>query len=197
MRSSCIVHPVRDSQIIIRHWQIEFCQGEHCAAALLSFYEYWHNIKLEIMKETIKANKIAKRHGEPETHNNTLLQFHTYDELVAGILNLYGRNVVISANKLLMKLGVISISKNPNSKYNWDKNRYIEFHPEVCNAWLHEKYNMENVNLSVKKAEIPVIYETNSLSAQNSFKVKEVKTLYFVITKNSHYNDNEVSAIAS
>jgi hypothetical protein len=197
MRSSCIFHPISDSHIIIHHWQIEFCEGDHCAAALLSFYEYWHNIKLEIVKENNKANKIAKRHGEPETYDNTLLQFHTYDELVAGILNLYGRNAVISANKLLMKLRVISISKNPNSKYTWDKNRYIQFHPEICNAWLQEKYNLENVNQSTQETGTSVVYQSNSLSAQKSFKVKEVKTFYFILTKNSHYNDNEVAAIAS
>lgn len=196
MRSSCIFHPIRDSQIIIHRWQIEFCQGDHCAAALLSFYEYWHNIKLEIINENIKSNKIAIRHGGTEIHENTLLQFHTYDELVAGILHLYGRNAVISANKLLMKLGVISLSKNPNIKYSLDKNRYIKFHPEICNTWLLEKYNTQSVNLSQEKVEIPAVYQTNSLSAQNSLKVKEVKTFYFVVTKNSHY-DNEASAMAS
>lgn len=46
MNNTCIQHPTRDPLIVIRQWQLDFCESNHCAAALLSFFEYWHNIRL-------------------------------------------------------------------------------------------------------------------------------------------------------
>jgi hypothetical protein len=46
-RTSCIPHPEGERLILIRKWQLEACQKDACAAALLNLFEYWHNIKLE------------------------------------------------------------------------------------------------------------------------------------------------------
>lgn len=34
-----LAHPPKDPLVIIRQWQLEFCNGNHCAAAILSMFE--------------------------------------------------------------------------------------------------------------------------------------------------------------
>lgn len=60
-RTSCISHPAHEPLIVIHRWQLEFCKDDkgkvnECAAALLSFFEYWHNIKLEMSERNRAAN---------------------------------------------------------------------------------------------------------------------------------------------
>ncbi len=141
-KSSCIQHPKREPLVIIRRWQLQFCKGNKCAAALLNFYEYWHNIKLDIQLKNIKANDIAENHGDKRWHDESLLQFHTLDELVTGINELFSKNTISAANQFLKSLNVISIYSNPNPKYTFDRTQFILFHPEVCNQWL-EKHSAE------------------------------------------------------
>ena len=136
MKTSCIQHPIKEPLIIVRRWQRFFCQGNNCAAALLSFYEYWHNIKLAMQQKNQLANDIAEKHGDGRVQDETLLQHHTCDELMEGIQEIYGRSAISEANKLLESLGAITIHKNPNPKYAFDKTRFYLFHPDVCNEWI-------------------------------------------------------------
>lgn len=136
MKTSCISHPEKESLLLIRAWQIKFCDGNACAAALLSYFEYWHAIKLEMTAKNRKSNDIAETHGDERTQDESLLQFHSHNELIEGILGVYGKGAVIAANKLLEEKGAISIHRNPNPRYSFDKTNYYLFHPEVCNAWL-------------------------------------------------------------
>ena len=45
------------------------CDNHHCAAALLSFFEYWHNVKLEQRQQAEHANRVARQHGEEGTQD--------------------------------------------------------------------------------------------------------------------------------
>ena len=140
MKNSCIQHPSKERLLVIREWQVAFCSGNHCAAALLSFYEYWYNIKLETSQKNHKSNDIAEMHGDGRTQDESLWQFHNLDELNDGIIDLFSKNTITKANALLETLGVITLHKNPNPRYTFDKTNYFEFHPEVCNAWLNTQY---------------------------------------------------------
>ncbi len=136
MKSSCVNHPKNEPLIIVRQWQIKFCDGNKCAAALMSQFEYWHNIKLEMASKNSRLNEVAETHGEKPIHDVTVLQFHTAEELSDGILHLYGRTAIADALKLLEAKGVITTHANPNPKYRFDKTKYFQFHPDVCNEWL-------------------------------------------------------------
>jgi hypothetical protein len=48
MKVSCIKHPSNERLIVIHQWQLDFCEGNITQTALLSFFEYWHNVKLEL-----------------------------------------------------------------------------------------------------------------------------------------------------
>jgi len=64
MKSSCVSHPTREPLIIIRKWQITACNGNACAAALLSFFEYWHNIKTDSLSKDKEVNEKFSEYGE-------------------------------------------------------------------------------------------------------------------------------------
>jgi hypothetical protein len=74
MKSTCIHHPTKETLIIIKKWQLAFCDGDHCAAALLSFFEYWHNIKLELSQRARQANELALKYGKPATQQGSRMR---------------------------------------------------------------------------------------------------------------------------
>jgi hypothetical protein len=149
MKSSCIQHPANEPLIIIRKSQVEFCNGDMCAAALMSFFEYWHNIKLEMSQRNKVSNDIANRHGDDRINDETTLQFHSLEELSAGMLGLYSVNSIKKARQSLVNLGVISEHKNPSDRYKFDRTIYYQFYPESYNEWLN--YRLANIDISLAK----------------------------------------------
>lgn len=135
MKASCVIHPDCEPMIIVRKWQLDFCNGNKSAAALLSFFEYWHNIKLEQSKKARFQNNIANIHHDIGCQDESLYQFHTMDELEHGVL-LYSRDAINVGLKILVDKKVISIHKNPNPKYSFDRTRYFLFYPAIVNTWL-------------------------------------------------------------
>jgi hypothetical protein len=148
MRSTCIQHPTREPLLIIRQWQLTFCEGNHCAAALLSLFEYWHNLRLDLSQRAGQANEAARQHGQPATQEESLLQFHSDEQLQAGLLDLYGTKKIRESRHLLVEKGVITEHPNPNPRYAFDKTLYFQFHPEVINAWLDQRRNSPAANPS-------------------------------------------------
>ncbi len=149
MKTTCLNHPVQEKLIIIREWQLNFCGGDACEAALISFFEYWHNIKLEQRQKNKKANDIAELHGDSRSQDESLLQFHTEEDLEKGIL-IFKKDKIRTGIKNLQNKGVITVTKNPNPKYTFDRTKFFLFNPRVCNEWL-KKYYLES-NEGRKKA---------------------------------------------
>lgn len=112
-----------------------------------------------------KSNDVAEAHGDVRTQDESLLQFHSHNELIEGILAIYGRGAVIAANKLLEEKGAISVHRNPNPRYSFDKTNYYLFHPDVCNAWLvsykDNRFNNDQsgANCSIKNHNTPETIE--------------------------------------
>ena len=141
MRSTCIQHPTQEPLLIIRQWQLTFCEGNHCAAALLSLFEYWHNLRLDLSQRARQANAAARQHGQPATQEESLLQFHSDEQLQDGLLDLYGTKKIREGRRLLVEKGAITEHPNPNPRYAFDKTLYFQFRPEVINAWLDQRRN--------------------------------------------------------
>lgn len=137
MRSSCVPWPKDEPLIIVRQSQLRLCDNNHCAAALLSFFEYWHNIKLGNQEQAEHANRVARQHGEDGKQDTSLFVFKTEKQLEEGLLGLYGRKTIRAALELIVQKGFVSIHDNPNSRYRFDKTHYFLFHPEkVCSQLL-------------------------------------------------------------
>ena len=142
MKSSCISHDKREPLIIIRKSYVNFCEGNHCSAALISFFEYWHNIKLDMQSRAEKANAVAVNHGDEPTQDTLLFQFHTADELSDGLVGLFKIGKIRDSIEQLKSLGVLSVHKNPNPRYKFDNTRYFLFNPDaVYSTHRHDEKN--------------------------------------------------------
>jgi len=169
---SCIENPSNEPILLLRRWQIEFCEGNNCAAAVLSFLIYFHDVKSELLKKNRKANDIAVSHGDERTQDETLYQFHTVDEISTRILHLYGKTAIADALKFLLAKEVITVHRNPNPKYKFDKTNYFLLHPEICRKWL-EAYRKSSKTSSYENEDIdnpkngPRLTETGESIPQN------------------------------
>ena len=160
MKTSCISWPENKKMVIIREDQVEMCGGNICAAALLSFFEYWHNIKMEMIPKSAFLNVVAVEHGEEGTHDTSLYQFHNMTELSTGIMGIYKRDAIIAARKLLNELGIITEHRNPSGRYKFDNTVYYLFHPEIVQEWLSIRHNgkpsyRQSENRHIENADIP------------------------------------------
>ena len=136
-RISSIANPQNNRLVIIREWQVRACEGDCCAAALLNFFIYWHDIKLD------KQAKIKYQKPNYEISDNDLLQWHTSEDLRQGLLDLYADRKIRKSIKLLEELGFISIHKNP--KYKRDQTRFFLLNVEEINQWLQDNnYSFDN-----------------------------------------------------
>ena len=128
MKTSCIAHPPDDRFVIIRQSYVDLCDGNHCAAGLLSFFEWWHTIRLEQSAKSRQQNEIAQMHGEEGTQDTSLYQFHTELDLAKALCGMYGEKSIRKAVFLLEKKGYLSIHKNPNPRYAFDSTRHFLLH---------------------------------------------------------------------
>lgn len=169
MRTSIVNHPPDEPLIIIRRWQSVFCDGNEVAAALLSFFEYWHNIKIDMASQNRKANEVAQQHGDVPTADTSLYQWHTEAELIAGIERIAktGKTLTKSIDLLVAK-GVITVHKNPNPSYKFDKKRYFLFYPEIINAWLAQDYRSSKNTSSSSKNTLPSSKNTSAITETSS-----------------------------
>lgn len=143
MKTSCVAHPPKEPLIIIRQWQVEFCEGDKCAAALMSFLEYWHNIKLAQSDKSKQSNDTAQTHGDDRVQDESLVQFHTSTQLSDGIMGLYSETKIRKGLRFLEQKGVIDIFPNPNPRYTFDKTKHFIFYPEACNKYLKDRQAKE------------------------------------------------------
>ncbi len=170
MRNTCIQHPVNDLLLIIRHWQLELCEGNHCAAALLSFFEYWHNIRLDMSQRAGSVNAAARQQGKPAIHDESLLQFHSDEQLQAGLLALYGTMKIREARRVLVAKGVITEHLNPKPRYAFDRTIHYLFHPEVVNLWLAQRHSSSPPEESASSSDDCIENATSAKNGDSSAK---------------------------
>jgi hypothetical protein len=123
----CIQHPSTNPSLVIRKWQLDACDGDQVAAALLSFFEDQHNAKLE-----------------SSTDPKDLIQPFNGQELRKGILGFSNETAISRSLKRLETLGFIEICKNPKPDPHalFDKRRYFLFKPEVIIEYLQNRTNI-------------------------------------------------------
>ena len=136
-RSSCIRHPEKEPLVILRQSYVELCQNNHCAAALLNLFEYWHNIKLAISTKHKKLNDIAEAHGDRRVHDESLLQFNSQDEIREQLLETWSRPTIAKNIEYLEKRCFITKTRNPNPRYKFDRITFYLFHEDNVNHALN------------------------------------------------------------
>lgn len=112
---------------------------------LLSFFEYWHNVKLNQYEQSKAINAGSEACGEYAAEQGSLLQYHTIHDLQRGLLFFYGKDAISGGVNLLKNLGFISIHSSPYMKT--DRTRFFMFYPEIVNNWI-ETNNAQILNFT-------------------------------------------------
>jgi hypothetical protein len=159
---SCINHPEKESVLVLHDWQIHFSEGNKVAAGLMSIFEYWHNVKIKLqLKKTVESR-----------HINDLMQFHTEKELIKQLMNITTTPANLRrAIKFLQQQGVITVHRNPNKRYGFDRTRHFLFHPDVVNKWLKTYDGKPSATTKCKKIAKP------QTQAQQEIEVLDSPTL--------------------
>jgi len=126
-QNSDIQHPENEALLVIRKWQVAVCDGRTCAAALLSFFGYWHGIRLQILRKPSRRNAITARQNGDINQHEGVIQFHTAENLVQGLMGLYKIDTIRRSITYLVERGFILKFRNPNPRYKFDKTAHFVF----------------------------------------------------------------------
>ena len=140
LKTSCIIHPKSHPFVRIMRWQIEACDNNTCAAALLSMFEAWHNWKIEQAVKAGKLNDISELHGFGRSQDESLYQWHNEEDLVKSILGIYGRVTIGKAIKLLVEKQFVSVHRNPDTRAKFDRTRFFLFEVANVQIWINANY---------------------------------------------------------
>ena len=158
MKTSCIPTLPDDRFVVIRRSWVAICQDNHCAAALLNFFVSWHDWKIENQPRVKRENDVALNHGvEPSTHNS-LIQHHTIAELKDGLCALYSDKTIQKAIGLLVSLGFIKQSRNPDKRYKFDQTKHYLVMPDLVKSALAafgKNAECNKSNYQIDEAKIP------------------------------------------
>jgi hypothetical protein len=141
MKTSCFLTPQGNQFLTVWKWQIEACDGNHCAAHLLSVFGGWHDHKIASSEQNERMNSVRARHGEPTDEGaKSLLQWHTAEELSGYLFGLYKRDSIRDAIALLVKKGYVEVQRNPERKLAFDATKFFLLIPDAVNSWIREHY---------------------------------------------------------
>jgi hypothetical protein len=119
-KSSCIAHPPSTSLIITRQDYLNICDGNRCAADLLSLLEYWTNVKIAAASQIHAMNLIKENNGD-KGDEITLWVWKTNSDFRNDLMNVYSEHPVRNGLKILEDKGFISVRTNPNPLYHFDR----------------------------------------------------------------------------
>jgi hypothetical protein len=130
-KTSCVKRIDGDPFIVVRLSYMLICNGNATSAAMLHYFESWHNIKLGA-----RANFVNESPDKGPKKPPTLLQWHTTKMLEDALMGIGKKHSIQKAREQLLELGVITIHRNPNPNYLFDNTLHYLFHPEVVNKLL-------------------------------------------------------------
>jgi hypothetical protein len=152
-QTSCIRHPANARFLKIYQWQLDFCDGNACAAALMSYFEFCHNGKLQQLQQSKTLNDALEKTPQGRTQVETLLQWHTTADLEKAVL-FYKRDKISQGIKFLASKGVIELHSNPDPRLWFDRTQHYLFIPETVNTWIDKRFPPDQ-NSIVDKSEMP------------------------------------------
>ncbi len=199
--TDCIKHLASQKICVVREDYLTIADGNHCAAALLNFFEFNHKWKLANKKQSEKHNNIVS----DSTHYEGLLQWQTYAELTDGLLGQWKTNSIRNAINLLELKRFVSIYENPNKRFSFDNTKFFLFEVDNVQDAINELENLSTVkkerpsndiNLSTVKKERPsndINLSTVKKERPSFQNVGTTKNTYKEdLTKNTSNNNNIV-----
>ena len=173
MKSHSVNHPAHQPLIIIRQWQLEYCasrKNPKVGAALISYFEYWHDIKLSIKEEKIRQKTVL------QDDNSDLIQFHSIDNLIAGLMTIIKDPKRLKKEiEFLKNKKVITQLKNPNPKRSFDVTKHFIFHPEILNHWIKNNYPTHTEKTAPLVARLVAFFTNNNPKLSQNSAAKMIK----------------------
>jgi hypothetical protein len=181
--TGCLTEPKNSRIVLIKEWQLDLCEGNHCAAAILNFLIYWHGVKIKQSKKAKEANDISEMHGGKRDQDESLFQWHVEQELRDGILNLFSNDTIRKAIVYLQERQLISVQKNPNMNYGFDRKNYflvnIKLIQKLINEYIKnkeendEEFIPEKSGIEEQKSRAAITETTNTKNNLNKVVSKE------------------------
>ena len=172
-KTTCIQHPANQLFIVIHRWQLDFCDGNRCAAALLSLFERWHNIRL------------CERSRNP---HKSLWHDHTSAQLEKDIL-IFKRDTITDSIDTLRSRGAIEVHvENGDRSSGKAKLWKVLFQPKTINKWLKDnewRYRDEESDSGDGDS------EKSLTDSEKSLTVKEKSPLPIIEEHNNPKTDRE------
>lgn len=137
-RTSCIQHPPNAPLLVIRDEYLVLCEGDHCAAALLAVFEFWHNVKLANAEQAKIDVEIAAKEGVEPKQSAELWIYKSQEELQDDMLGLFGETKIAKATRWLISAGYLATRSNPH--YKWDHKAQYLFCTAKVQADMSQKY---------------------------------------------------------
>lgn len=138
MRESSFNKLVDEKIFVIKESFIEIT-GDVNHGAVLSFLAYWHDLRKEIANKNKDLNQKLNRKGLPAKHSTSLLHFHTLEEIEKGILGICKRSTIKKVIATLAEKNLISVYKNPNPAYGFDRTNFYLVHEDEVNKQIYVK----------------------------------------------------------
>lgn len=141
-KDSCISFPPKDKLIIIRQSLVEICANAtayksadpQCAAAILQYFIYRTDGKLDQISEYKTEVEIARKSKQDAPPIPELWIFKTQDELYQDdLLAHFGRNTVVYSLRWLVEVSPY-LSERNNPKYSWDKTKQYRVNVEAIQS---------------------------------------------------------------
>jgi hypothetical protein len=121
-RVSCIVHPAESRWAELRSDFVALCEGDHCAAMILSVFESWTNTRIKHRDQAIAINELARSHDEQATQTTDNWVYRTEKQLKeSDLMGLFGEKAISAGLKYLTDHSLIVRRVNQNPRYKYDR----------------------------------------------------------------------------
>lgn len=118
-RESCVKHPARNPTVVLRDDYLRLCDGDYCAAMVLSQHEHWHNVKLDSRHQANEQNQAAVRSAEAPSQDTELWVYMAQAQMKSQLMVMFGDKAITNAYKTLLDKEYML--KRANPRYTWDK----------------------------------------------------------------------------
>ncbi len=131
---------------IYRHEDYEaICQGDDCAAQILSLFEFWTSCRIEEIRRVQSYNDQNKRNTSLLMQLPTTWLYETTEDISNGILNAYGDSSIRKSIKKLLEWGFLD---SRSSKSNFDRTKEYRFNTDVIQTALDQWNEAQSLDKS-------------------------------------------------
>lgn len=164
-KNRCINHGVQ-KLVIIREDYVQICDNNHCAAALLSVLEYWHNVRLDQVEQERVHQKIDNEYGP----NFSMAIYKSMVDLNSDLLGLWEKEKIRLSLDLLIEKGFVT--RKDSSKSKFDKTKMYHF-------------LAEQINVAIESVILPVRLTENRQSVEGNRPMSYIETTALEVTEKS------------